>query len=352
MSISHDGDTINVSIVRTPEKAMPTEVDKSPWRPSPRRDQENIHPDGEARDWRSLRKGVNEGGASTALKARNCRDSHTEVAICTEVHFSLYVDVDKVVLDMRPDMKINSRRYICVVDAILFFKTCAPSRSILPCTQLNSLNRFSTEKSRYYDRTNCEFSIRNFFISNHVILCWQLAHRLCFTRSKTTSVCMYARTAADCYLLLYCFIASLGILREDNGWVCSVCTLAASRNKRAHWHIRAEHWKGSLRTSTHIAVIPRRNISSSRSLQYCVFVVLIHLWIENRTAPHYHAKRVHEPNSARPRFRSRFWTPLSSSHLPVSGVNGMFRGAVVICSAEIDLTIYRNGILTRKLNDS
>lgn len=73
MSISHDGDTINVSIVRTPEKPEKPEMsEKSPWRPNtPRRDQENVHPDGEVRDWRALRKGGESTTGNTALKARN-----------------------------------------------------------------------------------------------------------------------------------------------------------------------------------------------------------------------------------------------------------------------------------------
>lgn len=73
MSISHDGDTINVSIVRSPDVPIDAE-NKTPWRgaASPRRDQENVSPEGDGpRDWRNLRKGAYEAQGSTALKARN-----------------------------------------------------------------------------------------------------------------------------------------------------------------------------------------------------------------------------------------------------------------------------------------
>ncbi len=75
MSISTDGDTINVSIVRTPDKPSAT---KSTWRNvTPRREQENVHPESSTespRDWGSLRKKPSAGDvvpSSTPLKTRN-----------------------------------------------------------------------------------------------------------------------------------------------------------------------------------------------------------------------------------------------------------------------------------------
>lgn len=84
MTISTDGDTINVSIVRTPDKASGA-AGKSPWRvtASPRNggnnaNQENVTPEGDQspRDWGSLRKpGPTAADKPTVpiapLKARN-----------------------------------------------------------------------------------------------------------------------------------------------------------------------------------------------------------------------------------------------------------------------------------------